>query len=369
MKNQSIPFVDLQIQYKAIKGEILSAVEEVVASCAFIGGPFVEKFENEFAEFMGSSHAVGVANGTEALRIAMQAMELKPGFEAIVPANSFIATSEAVTHAGGRPVFCEVDPATYLIDLGEAEKLITAQTKVIIPVHLYGQMVDMREVRAFADQHSLVVIEDAAQAHGARYDGIRPGELSEMATYSFYPGKNLGAYGDAGAITTNSSNLAGIIRKWRDHGSDRKYHHQFEGLNSRLDAIQAAILSVKLRYLPEWTRKRQAVASRYHKCLEPLGLSLPKSDPIERHVYHLYVIRVKDRDAVRKELTEAGISTGIHYPIALPFLEAYSRYGHQPDDFPITYRYMHQLLSLPMYPELSEEQIGFVGATLEGAIK
>jgi dTDP-4-amino-4,6-dideoxygalactose transaminase len=369
MKNRMIPFVDLRLQYEAIKDEILSAIEQVVTSCAFVGGPFVEKFENEFAEFTGSRYAIGVANGTEALRIAMQAVGPEPGFEAIVPANSFIATSEAVTHAGGKPVFCDVNPETYLIDLGEAKKLITAQTKVIIPVHLYGQMVDMREVRTFADQHSLVVVEDAAQAHGVSYDGTRPGELSDVVAYSFYPGKNLGAYGDAGAITTNDASLVEHIRKWRDHGSNRKNHHQFEGLNSRLDAIQAAVLSIKLRYLPEWTQKRQEAARRYHECLKPLGLPLPISDAIERHVYHLYVIRVKDRDVVRQKLSDVGIATGIHYPIALPFLEAYSSYGHQPEDFPITSRYMHDLLSLPMYPELSEEQIRFIGETLQGIIQ
>jgi dTDP-4-amino-4,6-dideoxygalactose transaminase len=230
-------------------------------------------------------------------------------------------------------------------------------------------MVDMREVRAFAERYSLVVVEDADQAHGTKYDGIRPGELSEVVAYSFYPGKNLGAYGDAGAVTTNRSDLVEVIHKWRDHGSNRKHHHQFEGLNSRLDAIQAAILTVKLRYLPEWTQKRQAAASRYHKYLEYPGLPLPVSNTIERHVYHLYVIRVKDRDTVREKLADAGVATGIHYPIALPFLEAYSSFGHQPEDFPITSRYMHELLSLPMYPELSEEQIRFIGATLKGIIQ
>ena len=365
MNTQMVPFVDLRAQYEVIKDEVKAAIEEVVKSCAFVGGPFVVKFEEDFAEFTGCRYAVGVANGTDALRIAMQATGCEPGFEAIVPANSFIATSEAVTHAGGKPVFCDVDPETHLIDLGEADKLVTPKTRIIIPVHLYGQMVDMREVRAFADKHSLVVVEDAAQAHGAEYLGIRPGELSDVATYSFYPGKNLGAYGDAGAVTTNSAELAEIIRKWRDHGSNKKYHHQFEGLNSRLDGIQAAVLSVKLRYLADWTKKRQSAAVLYQKYLEPLGLPLPISNAPERHVYHLYVIRVNDRDTVRQELGDKGIATGIHYPIALPFLEAYARYEHKPDDFPVTYRYMQQLLSLPMYPELNEDQIKFIGATLE----
>jgi len=368
MSTQQIHFVDLRAQYRSIKDEIYAAVTEVMADTAFVGGPYVAKFEEEFSAFTGARHVVGVGNGTDALTIALRALGFDPGFETIVPANSFIATSEAVTHAGGKPLFCDVDPDTYLIDLNAAADLVTAQTRVIIPVHLYGQMVDMGQVRAFADKYSLAVLEDGAQAHGARFQGVGIGDLSEVATYSFYPGKNLGAYGDGGAITTNSSALADKMRKWRNHGGVQKFSHEFEGYNSRLDGIQAAILSVKLRRLSTWTRQRQEAAAIYHRHLEHLGLPLPLTSETERHVYHLYVIQVENRDAVRQKLAEAGISTGIHYPVALPFVEAYRHLGYQPEDFPISYDQMRKLLSLPLYPELTEQQIAYVATSLGNAL-
>ncbi len=363
-----IQLVDLKAQYRAIKAEIDPALAEVLESCAFVGGPFVAQFEAGFAAFTGARHVIGVGNGTDALILALSGLELDPGFEALVPANTFIATSEAVTRAGGRPRFCDVDPETFLLDLGRAEELVSERTRVIIPVHLYGRMMDMRAVRKFADRHDLIVIEDAAQAHGARRDNIKIGELSAAATYSFYPGKNLGAYGDAGAITTNDEQLAEILRKWRNHGADKKYQHLFEGVNSRLDGLQAAVLSVKLRHLPDWNRRRWEAAEIYHQELEGLGLELPREQETGSHVYHLYVTQVDRRDQVLQTLKDQGISAGIHYPVALPFLNAYRHLGHKPQEFPVTHSQMDRLISLPIYPEITGQQIKFVAETLATAL-
>ncbi len=368
MVKQRIPLVDLQAQYRTIKSEIDTALAEVLESCAFVGGRFVAQFEADFAAFTGARHVVGVGNGTDALILALSGLELDPGFEALVPANSFIATSEAVTRAGGHPRFCDVDFHTQLLDLGLAEELVSERTQVIIPVHLYGRMMEMPAVRRFADRHDLLVVEDAAQAHGARRDSIRIGELSEAATYSFYPGKNLGAYGDGGAITTNNEQLADKLRKWRNHGSDRKYQHQFEGVNSRLDGLQAAVLSVKLKHLPDWNRRRWEAAEVYHRELEGLGLELPREKETGSHVYHLYVIQVERRDRVLQTLMDQGVSAGIHYPLALPFLDAYQHLGHMPQEFPVTHTQMDRLISLPIYPEITTQQIKFVAATLATAL-
>ena len=364
-----IPLVDLKAQYQTIKAEIDSAVAEVLDSCAFIGGRYVEQFEADFAVFTGARHVIGVGNGTDALLIALRSLQLEPGFEALVPANTFIATAEAVTHAGGRPRFCDVDPDSYLLDLDRAEQLLNNSTRVIIPVHLYGQMMDMQAVRRFADRHQLLVVEDAAQAHGAQRGGIRIGELSSMVTYSFYPAKNLGAYGDGGAVTTDDERLAGLIRKWHTHGGDQKYRHEFEGINSRLDGLQAAVLSVKLRHLPQWTLRRREVAETYHRLLEPLGLSLPRESDPGSHVYHLYVTRVDRRDRVLSVLQDKGVNAGVHYPIALPFLEAYEHFGHKPEEFPVTHAQMDRLISLPLFPEITASQIEQVAQALGAALR
>lgn len=359
-----VPFVDLRAQQLSIQDEIREAMDAVLADSAFIGGHYVARFEEQFAAFTGTRHVIGVSSGTDALILSLMSLGLDRGFEAIVPANSFIATSEAVTHAGGTPLFCDVDPDTYLLDLDYAAQLVTARTRVILPVHLYGQLADMRQVRQFADEHGLVIVEDAAQAHGATSQGVNIGALSAAATYSFFPAKNLGAYGDGGAVSTNDDALAEKIRRLRNHGALQKYHHELEGFNSRMDGIQAAILSVKLGYLATWNEQRQTAAATYHQFLEELNLPLPRTAEPGRHVYHLYVIRIKNRDTVRQQLKEAGISTGIHYPVALPFLEAYRHLGHQPLDFPVAYRQMAELLSLPLYPELQPEQIEYVAASL-----
>lgn len=359
-----IPLVDLQVQYAGIKEEIDAAVRFVLDSQSFIGGHFVTTFEEEFSQFTGAQHVIGVANGTDALTLALRSLMLDIGEEVIVPANSFIATSEAVTNAGLKPVFCDVDPNTYLLDLNHVEELITASTGAIIPVHLYGQMVDMKAVKTISNKYKLTVIEDAAQAHGVHYRGITVGELSNLACYSFYPGKNLGAYGDGGAVTTNDENLARKVRMMANHGRVAKYDHEFEGVNSRLDSLQAAILSVKLQHLKTWNRQRRHAADIYRKQLADLDLPLPTSDEEGRHVYHLYVTRVKRRDKIVQAMKHDGIGVGVHYPIALPFLSAYRTHSYEPSDFPVTYKQMSQLISLPIYPELTEEQIAHVVGAL-----
>lgn len=359
-----VPLVDLKTQYAAIKNEIDEAISAVLDSQVFISGRFVASFENEFGKFTGAQHVIGVANGTDALTLALRSLDLDNETEVIVPANSFVATSEAVTNAGLKPVFCDVNPKTYLLDLNHVEELITSSTGAIIPVHLYGQMVDMRAVKSISDKYNVAVIEDAAQAHGVRYLGISVGELSNLACYSFYPGKNLGAYGDGGAVTTNEKNLARKIRMMANHGRGAKYDHEFEGVNSRLDSLQAAILSVKLRYLPTWNRQRYRAAAIYHDLIGDIGLPLPTTDIKERHVYHLYVTRVKRRDKIVQAMKQEGIGVGIHYPIAIPFLDAYQTRGFQSIDFPVTYEQMSRLISLPIYPEITEEQIVYVVDTL-----
>jgi dTDP-4-amino-4,6-dideoxygalactose transaminase len=331
----------------------------VIESTSFIGGRFVKEFERDFAEFTTAKHIIGVGNGTDALIIALKSLDLPPKSEIIVPANSFIATSEAVTQAGHTLIFCDIDPNTYLIDLEKASELLTPKTKGIIPVHLYGQMVHMELVKKLADTHGLVIIEDAAQAHGVKYNGVNVGELSDCACYSFYPGKNLGAYGDGGAITTNNNSLVEKIRKFANHGRSEKYNHEFEGLNSRLDGLQAAILTVKLKYLDKWNDYRKNAAKYYCELLNDLDIPLPLTNEESRHVYHLFVTQIDNRDYVLKKLRSEGIGAGIHYPIALPFLKAYKYLKHNPKDFPVAYRQMSCLISLPIFPEITQEQIEY----------
>ena len=361
-----IPLVDLKAQYQQIKREMDQAIQEVISTTAFVGGPFVAAFEKAFAAFCSSPFCVGVGNGTDALYLAMKCAGVGHGDEVIVPANSFIATSEAVTLTGARVVFCDIDPQTYALDVSQLERLISSQTRVIIPVHLYGHPADMDPILNIAEAHHLMVIEDAAQAHGAEYNGKRVGTLGHMACFSFYPGKNLGAYGDGGAVVTHDPGLAEKVKMTANHGRTQKYDHLFEGVNSRLDAMQAAVLQTKLKYLESWTEQRRAHARRYSSLLEGAGVITPFESPNVRAVYHLYVIRVEGgkRDALRDYLNEQGISTAIHYPIALPELKAYAYLGLGPNDFPVASRYSKEILSLPMYPELTEEQINYVAQNI-----
>jgi dTDP-4-amino-4,6-dideoxygalactose transaminase len=358
-RHVEIPFVDLHAQYLSIKSEIDAAIGEVIAQSAFIRGPHVASFENAWAKTLGVKHCVSCANGTDALYIAMRALGVQPGDEIITTAHSWISASETITQAGGRVVFCDTDYDTFTIDPALIEAKITSATVGIIPVHLYGQPADMEAIMAIARKHNLWVIEDCAQAHLARCNGQVVGTFGDIATFSFYPGKNLGAYGDAGCAVTNDERLADWMATFARHGG--KGEHIMEGINSRMDGLQATILNVKLPYLLAWTDARRRVAARYDELLNGVGgIVTPKVAPDRDHVYHLYVIRTEKRDALRKGLTDAGIATVLNYPKALPFYPAYAYLGHAPEEFPVAYANQSRILSLPIYPEMTEEVIAYV---------
>jgi dTDP-4-amino-4,6-dideoxygalactose transaminase len=365
----NVPFVDLKAQYESVKHEIDAAIAQVIAQTAFIGGPYVKEFEEAFARYCGVERCVGLANGTDALFIALKALGVGPGDEVITVANTFVATSEAIKMAGAQVVFVDIDPKTYTIDVTRIEEKITPRTKAIIPVHLYGQPADMDPILVLAKKHGLRVVGDAAQAHGARYKGRPISELADITCFSFYPGKNLGAYGDAGALVTNNEAWAASARMFANHGRTKKYDHGLEGVNSRLDGLQAAILTVKLRHLDRWTERRRTNARLYDAALRGTGVVTPGELDAVRAVYHLYVIRVPDggRDRLQEHLRASGISTGIHYPIALPYLDAYRSLGHDTGDFPDSLKASGEILSLPMFPELTEEQIQHVAEKIAHA--
>lgn len=351
-----VPFADLYAQYQSIKPEIDAAIESVIKSSAFIRGPFVEKFESEFSEMIGVKHCVSCANGTDAIYIAMHALGVQPGDEVITTAHSWIATSETISQAGANVVFCDTEKDSFNIDASQIEAKITPRTVGIIPVHLYGQPADMDAIMAIAQKHGLWVIEDCAQAHLARYKGRYVGTFGQAATFSFYPGKNLGAMGDAGAVVSNDTSLSDRMAMFARHGGLKKGDHQIEGINSRLDGLQAAILSVKLRRLAAWTVSRRQKAARYDGLLKGISeVNTPAEVENREHVFHLYVIRHENRDELASALATNGIQTVINYPVALPFLPAYSRLGHKPEDFPNAWSNQSRILSLPIYPELDEE--------------
>lgn len=358
----NIPFVDLKSQYESIKKEIDNAISTVISQAAFIGGPHVKSFEEAFAKFCNMKHCIGVANGTDALYIAMKTLGIGKGDEVITAANSFIATSEAITMTGAKVVFVDINSQTYNIDAQKIEEKITPRTKAILPVHLYGQPVDMDPILSLAHKYDLKVVEDAAQAHGAVYKGRRIGSFGDMACFSFYPGKNLGAYGDAGAIVTSNEELALKATMFANHGRSDKYNHEIEGVNSRLDGLQAAILEIKLKYLPKWTEARRKNAYCYNKYLADTGLITPVEIENVIAVYHLYVVRIKKelRQKLQAHLQSKGISTGIHYPIALPNLKAYAYLNHTENDFPEASKAAQEIVSLPMFPELAEPQIKYI---------
>ncbi len=363
----NIPFVDLKSQYKSIKNEIDPVISDVISNGAFIGGAYHKNFEAAFAKFCTTKYCIGVGNGTDALFIALKTLGIKEGDEVITVANSFIATSEAITMTGAKVVFVDINPQTYNIDVKKIEEKITKKTKAIIPVHLYGQPADMDPIMEIAQNYNLKVIEDAAQAHGAVYKGRTIGSIGDLACFSFYPGKNLGAYGDAGAIVTNSEELAVKARMIANHGRVEKYNHEIEGVNSRLDGIQAAILEVKLRHLTEWTDSRRKNAYLYNKYLEDTELITPFEIANVKAVYHLYVVRVKKdlRQKLQEHLKSNGISSGIHYPIALPNLKAYKYLKHSETDFPEATKASQEILSLPMCPELTESQIEYISKEIK----
>jgi dTDP-4-amino-4,6-dideoxygalactose transaminase len=365
----SIPFVDLKAQYSSIKNEIDAAVAAVIDATAFVGGRAVEDFEQAFAGYCGVAHCVGLANGTDALYIALKTLGVGPGDEVITAANTFVATSEAIRMAGAQVVFVDIDPKTYTIDVERIEEKITAKTKAIIPVHLYGQPADMDPILALAKKHGIRVIGDAAQAHGALYKGKPVSKLADITCFSFYPGKNLGAYGDAGALVTDNETWAAAARMFANHGRTSKYDHGVEGVNSRLDGIQAAVLNVKLPHLEKWTESRRRIACRFNQILAGRGVITPREFDDVRAVYHLYVVRVPngDRDRLQEHLKVSGISTGVHYPIALPYLKAYRYLGHSEKDFPVALKASSEILSLPMFPELTDEQVQYIAENISRA--
>jgi len=356
-----IPFVDLKAQYDSIKDEIDNAIQNVLNTTSFIMGEELKKFEVEFARFCDSKYAIGVANGSDALILALRACGIGEGDELITVPHTFIATTEAISNVGGKVIFVDIDPKTYTIDVSKIEEKITEETKAIIPVHLYGQSVDMDPIMKLARKYNLKVIEDAAQAHGAEYKGKKVGSIGDVGCFSFYPGKNLGAYGDAGIVVTNNEEIAEKIKLLRNHGRiTKKYEHDIEGYSSRLDNLQAAILRVKLKYLNKWNDKRRNNAKKYNELLSNInGITTPYEADYAKHVYHLYVIRVEKerRDKLKEELKSKGVATGIHYPIPLHLQPAYNYLGYKKGDFPVTEECSQNILSLPMYAELSDKQI------------
>jgi dTDP-4-amino-4,6-dideoxygalactose transaminase len=360
-----IPFVDLKAQYQSIKEEVNGAIQGVLDSCQFTLGSEVVAFEKEFAAYSGSVHGMGVNTGTSALHLALLAAGVGRGDEVITVPFTFVATVSAIDYTGAKAVFVDIDPVTFTMDPAQVEAAITPRTKAIIPVHLYGQCADMDPILAIAKKHGLVVIEDAAQAHGAEYKGKRAGSMGDMGCFSFYPGKNLGAAGEGGMVVTANPEFARTIRMLRDWGAEKKYHHVLKGYNFRLEGIQGAVLRVKLRHLEKWTEARRAAAKRYDHVLVGSGVGLPKQMDYARHVYHIYAVRTNERAALQEALNAQGVQTGIHYPFPVHLLPAFADLGYHASQFPHSERAAHEVLSLPMFPELTAAQSEEVARALK----
>ena len=379
--NGKVPFLDLVSLHEELEAELVPVFQKVLRTAGFVGGPMVEEFEREFAHFTGASHCVGLASGTDAVRFALMAAGVQPGDIVLTVPHTFIATTEGISQAGARPDFVDIEERTYCMDPEKLKEYLEkkcyldretgrpynwesrAPVTAVVPVHIYGQTADMDPILELARRYNLIVVEDACQAHGAEYFSKREnrwrnaGTMGHAAAFSFYPGKNLGACGEAGAATTNGESIAKNMRMLRDHGQAKKYFHDFEGYNGRLDSLQAGILSVKLRHLAEWNRKRRAAAQRYDELLSSVdGVTAPVQPEWSRSVYHLYVVRVQDRTSLQKQLAEAKIDTGIHYPVPLHLQQAYKHFGYKQGDFPVTEQVSSEILSLPMYPQLEAEQ-------------
>jgi dTDP-4-amino-4,6-dideoxygalactose transaminase len=360
-----VPFLDLKSHHAPLLGEINSAIQDVIESSAFAGGPFVGQFEEDFAAYCNAPFAIGVGSGTDALWLTLLALGVGPGDEVITVPNTFMATAEAITYCGATPVFVDVDERTHTLDPQALEGAVTARTKAIVPVHLFGQPADMDPILEFARRRGLFVVEDACQAHGAEYKGRRTGTLGEAACFSFYPGKNLGAFGEAGAVVTDNADLQEKIRILRDHGQVRKYHHTMIGWNCRMDGIQAAVLSVKLRYLERGNQLRRSHAAHYNQALGGIEeVVTPIQAAGVRHVYHVYAIRVQERDQIIRLLGEKGIGCGVHYPVPVHLQEAYRELGYARGAFPIAERSAREFVSLPMFPELTSAQVERVAQCL-----
>jgi dTDP-4-amino-4,6-dideoxygalactose transaminase len=359
-----VPFADLKALHVPMRAELSEVFQRVLDSNSFILGPEVQRFEEAFAKYVGTGHCIAVSNGTVALQMALMALDIGPGDEVITAVNTFIATAEAISAVGARPVFVDVDPKYYNIDVAAVEKAITPRTKAIIPVHLYGQPADMDPLLELAEKHGLAVVEDACQAHGAEYKGRRAGSMGRMSCFSFYPGKNLGALGEGGAVLCNDAKLAQRLRMLRDHGSVKKYEHVFAGYNFRMEGLQGGFLSVKLPYLDQGNDHRRKAASSYGLLLADSSVVTPAVMPDARHIYHLYVIQSDDRDGLKQRLGEQGIETGLHYPVPLHLQQAYAHLGYKMGDFPVAESLARRILSLPMFPTIAWEQIEYVCTTV-----
>lgn len=361
-----VPFLDLKSQYLSIKDEVAVAIQQVLDNTAFASGPFVAKFEKQFAEFCQTQHAAGVSSGTSALWLSLLALGVGPGDEVITVPDTFIATAEAISFTGAKPVFVDVEDKTYNMNPALLEAAITPRTRAIIPVHLFGQMADMDPIMAVAKKHKLFVIEDASQAHGAEYKGKRAGSIGDLGCFSFYPGKNLGAYGEGGAVVTNNAELDKKVRMLRDHGQSEKYIHAMIGWNGRLDGFQGAILSVKLKYIQDWNEARRSHARQYSQLLAGVkGVIAPVEASYAKHIYHVYAIRVPNRKALMDALAQKDIHCGIHYPVPVHLQEAYRMLGLGPGSFPVAEKCADEFVSLPMYPELTEAQVAAVVAEIK----
>jgi dTDP-4-amino-4,6-dideoxygalactose transaminase len=356
-----IPFIDLRLQYENLKESIDAAIKRVIEDSSFIGGKYVTDFENEFARKYGVKNFISTANGTDSLYIIMRMLGIGPGDEVITVANSWISSSETITQCGAKPVFVDIDPVFYTIDENKIEEKINSSTKAIMPVHLFGQMCEMAKIKSIVDKHNLFLVEDCAQSHFSEFNGQRAGTFGIAGSFSFYPGKNLGAYGDAGGIIANDDTLAVNCKMFSRHGCLVKHDHKIEGINSRLDGLQAAVLSIKLNYIDEWTEKRIRHASLYSQLLTSnKNVIIPAVRPNTKHSFHLYVVRVKERQALQNHLKECGIETAIHYPAPLPFLPAYAYLHSDKSEFPVSYLYKDEILSLPLFPELLKGQIEYI---------
>ncbi|MGH9354290.1 MAG: DegT/DnrJ/EryC1/StrS family aminotransferase [Terriglobia bacterium] len=355
-----VPYFDLKAQYACLRDDVLLAVDRVCQNSSFILGDEVAQFEQDFAAYCGVKHCVALNSGTSALHLALLGAGVEPGDEVITTANTFIATAEAISYTGARPVFVDIDPRTANIDPEQIEEAVTSRTKVILPVHLYGRPADLDPIMGIAQRRGLTVIEDACQAHGAVYKGRRVGSLGRAAAFSFYPGKNLGAYGEGGALTTNDGQLAQFARTLRDHGQSKRYFHDFVGYNYRMDGFQGSVLRIKLKRLSEWTAKRRALAQIYRDLLSGVPVELPQDDPHSECVYHLFVAYVEDRDLVREELENRGVQTAIHYPRPVHLQKPYAALGYRPGSLPYTEQASERCVSLPLFPEMAAEQVRYV---------
>ncbi len=364
-----VPFLDLRAQFAQVGAEIGRALAEVSESACYVLGPQVAAFERAFADYLGAKHCVGVNSGTSALHLALLCAGVGPGDEVVTVPMTFIATSWAVSYAGATPVYVDVDPVTYTMDVSRVEKAITPRTKAILPVHLYGQPADLGPLMELSRRHGIPLIEDAAQAHGARYRGRAAGTFGQSGCFSFYPGKNLGAYGEGGAVVTDDDAIAARLRSLRDHAQSQRYHHDEIGFNYRMDAFQGAVLGIKLRHLERWTEARRRLAGRYSALLQDLPVETPEEAPGRRHVWHLYVVLARARDRLRKALEERGIQTGLHYPIPLHLQRAYAHLGYARGDFPVAERVGAECLTLPLFPEMTIQQQDAVVEALGEALR